>query len=223
MSHKDDLKKLLVTSQRRLQKLKEQKALKGSDTPPHILIEIEDTEEEINRLQTELQKLESDDRNKFQQSIAENLLRTLNSAPLDEALFELEQFASDQQLVELKQWAITELDGYVGRVNSQNEIPEYRKLSVEWVDRAGNPLVINDSRLGFLRHYRMPHSVRDLQASFDKEMMIQPTNVLDLLNKLSGATIYGGRVESSKIQVLLGRIRAEAIRKLRVSIKRSTI
>lgn len=218
MSYKDDIKKLLIISQRRLQKLKEQKALKGSDTPPHILIDIEDTEEEVNKLQAELQKPESDDSNKSQQNISENLLRRLNSAPLDEALFELEQFASDQQFVELKQWAITELEGYVGRANSQNEIPEYRKLSVEWIDTAGNPLVINESRLSFLRYYRMPHSVRDLQASFDKGMLIQPTNVLDLLNKLSGATIYGGRVESSKIQILLGRIRAEAIRRLKATI-----
>ncbi|MFC1976327.1 hypothetical protein ACFLXQ_08000 [Chloroflexota bacterium] len=139
MSHKDDIKKLLVISQRRLQKLKEQKALKGSDTQPHILIEIEDTEDEINKLQIELQQLESDDRNKSQQSALENLLRTVNSAPLDEALFELEQFASDRQFSELKQWAVAELEGYVGRANSQNEIPEYWKLSIEWVDETGNP------------------------------------------------------------------------------------
>lgn len=220
MSYKRDIKKLLVISERRLQKLREQKALKGSDTPPHILIEIEDTEKEINKLQIELQKFESNDRHKSQHSTLENLLGTLNSSPLDEALFELEQFASDQQFTELKQWAMTELEGYVGRTNSQNEIPEYRKLSVEWVDRIGNPLVIKDARLSFLRHYHMPHSVRDLQASLDKGMTIQPTNVLDLLNKLSGATIYGGRIESSKIQVLLGRIRTEAIRRLKVIISK---
>ncbi|HXW00572.1 MAG TPA: WD40 repeat domain-containing protein, partial [Anaerolineae bacterium] len=43
---------------RSLQKLKEQQALFGLHTPHHILIEIEDTEAEIEKLQTELANLE---------------------------------------------------------------------------------------------------------------------------------------------------------------------
>jgi CheY-like chemotaxis protein len=57
MSHKDDIKKLIVKSERRLQKLKEQRALQGLDSPPHILIEIEDINAEIESLQAELETL----------------------------------------------------------------------------------------------------------------------------------------------------------------------
>jgi len=57
MSRKDDIKKLIANCERRLQKRKEQQALFGLDTPPHILTEIEDIETEIEKLQTELEAL----------------------------------------------------------------------------------------------------------------------------------------------------------------------
>ena len=43
MSREDDIKKLITNSQRRLQKLEEQRALHGYSTDPVILLEIEDT------------------------------------------------------------------------------------------------------------------------------------------------------------------------------------
>lgn len=58
MSRKDDIKKLIVSQKRRLQKRKEQQASFGLDVPPHILTEIEDIEAEIKKLQTELEALE---------------------------------------------------------------------------------------------------------------------------------------------------------------------
>jgi hypothetical protein len=54
MSRKDDIRKLIIRSRRRLQKLKEQQAGFGMATPTHILIEIEDVEAEITRLEAEL-------------------------------------------------------------------------------------------------------------------------------------------------------------------------
>jgi formylglycine-generating enzyme required for sulfatase activity len=54
MSRQEDIQALIATHKRRLQKLKEQQALRGVDTPPHVLIEIEDIEAELERLQTEL-------------------------------------------------------------------------------------------------------------------------------------------------------------------------
>lgn len=61
MSQKDDIKKLISNHGRRLQKLKEQQALHGTSTDPKILIEIEDIGAELERLQTELEKLEDTD------------------------------------------------------------------------------------------------------------------------------------------------------------------
>jgi tetratricopeptide (TPR) repeat protein len=54
MSHTDDIKKLIINHQRRLQLLKEQRALQGTLVDPRILIEIEDIETELEKLQTQL-------------------------------------------------------------------------------------------------------------------------------------------------------------------------
>jgi hypothetical protein len=58
MAQSDDIKKLISNHSRSLQKLKERQALEGLATPPHILIEIEDTEEKIKNLQKELNQIE---------------------------------------------------------------------------------------------------------------------------------------------------------------------
>ncbi|MCB9078277.1 MAG: serine/threonine protein kinase [Anaerolineaceae bacterium] len=54
MDRKADLQALIVNKSRRWQKLKEQQALKGIDTPAHVLIELEDLAIEMDRLQAEL-------------------------------------------------------------------------------------------------------------------------------------------------------------------------
>jgi DNA-binding NtrC family response regulator len=48
----DSDRSLLVTKQRRLNKLKERQALLGIDAPPELLIEIEDLEEEIKNAES---------------------------------------------------------------------------------------------------------------------------------------------------------------------------
>jgi WD40 repeat protein len=55
----EDLQRLITKYNRSLQKLKEQQAVFGLHTPHHILIEIEDTEAEIEKLQKELAKLDA--------------------------------------------------------------------------------------------------------------------------------------------------------------------
>jgi hypothetical protein len=54
MPHQDDIKNLIRNHNRRLQKLKERKALEGLNTSPEILIEIEDIEDEVTNLEKEL-------------------------------------------------------------------------------------------------------------------------------------------------------------------------
>jgi cell division septum initiation protein DivIVA len=60
MSHKSDIQNLVVNHTRRLQKLKEQVALKGHNADPALLIEIEDVEVQLARLQAELASLASE-------------------------------------------------------------------------------------------------------------------------------------------------------------------
>ena len=54
MPNRDYGEELLIYHNRRLQALQKTKALKGSDTPPEILIEIDDIKKEIEELETEL-------------------------------------------------------------------------------------------------------------------------------------------------------------------------
>ncbi|MCL4298466.1 MAG: tetratricopeptide repeat protein [Anaerolineae bacterium] len=57
MSRRDDLQQLIINYGRRLQKLQEQQALMGLDTPPHALIEIEDIQAKIAELEEKLAAL----------------------------------------------------------------------------------------------------------------------------------------------------------------------
>jgi 8-oxo-dGTP pyrophosphatase MutT (NUDIX family) len=61
MTQKEDIQKLIVRYNRRLQKLKEQQAITGFNVSPQTLMEIEDIELEIEKLQSELVTLEKDD------------------------------------------------------------------------------------------------------------------------------------------------------------------
>lgn len=58
MVRPEELRRLIDRHQRRLQKLKEQQALKGNNAPPELLIDLEDTEAIIEQLQTQLNALE---------------------------------------------------------------------------------------------------------------------------------------------------------------------
>ena len=59
MSRQDDIKKLIAEHQRHLQLLRQQEAGYGSlNVPTHILTQIQDREDEIEKLQTELAELE---------------------------------------------------------------------------------------------------------------------------------------------------------------------
>ena len=57
MSHENDHKKLIYKHHRRLQKLKEKEAILGLNTPPEILIEIEEIEAKIAELESELERV----------------------------------------------------------------------------------------------------------------------------------------------------------------------
>ena len=59
MSPEDHIKKLITNYTRRVQKLREQQAIEGISIDPKILIEIEDIEAEIEKLQKELRQCAS--------------------------------------------------------------------------------------------------------------------------------------------------------------------
>ena len=59
MPRREDIQKLIVLYNRRLQKLREEEALKGINTPPETLIQIEDIEAKLAGLQAELETASS--------------------------------------------------------------------------------------------------------------------------------------------------------------------
>jgi hypothetical protein len=59
MSRAEDIKKLIINHNRRLQKLRERQALEGLSIDPKVPIEIEDIETELEALQMELVQLEN--------------------------------------------------------------------------------------------------------------------------------------------------------------------
>jgi len=58
MSHQDNIKALILTHNRRLQILKQQRAREGNSVDPKIIIEIEDIEEEIQKLEAKRNQLQ---------------------------------------------------------------------------------------------------------------------------------------------------------------------
>jgi hypothetical protein len=58
MPTQEEIKRLIYTNSRRLQKLKEKKAARGIDVDPSVPIEIEDLQADIEHLQKELHELE---------------------------------------------------------------------------------------------------------------------------------------------------------------------
>lgn len=71
MTSRDSIKKQISYFSRHLQKLKEQQALAGASVDPKILIQIEDIEAEIERLQAELVLLEDNGEEQTQLGTAE--------------------------------------------------------------------------------------------------------------------------------------------------------
>ncbi len=63
MSRQSKLQNILGIKSRRLQMLKEERALKGINTPPEVKIEIEDLEAEIANLKTELEETSAEPAN----------------------------------------------------------------------------------------------------------------------------------------------------------------
>ncbi len=79
MSHKkDNIKRLITKYERRLQKLREQRAIEGRSVDPKIPIEIEDIEAEIEELQTELKALESSGADEATQRVPSQLIEDTN-------------------------------------------------------------------------------------------------------------------------------------------------
>jgi WD40 repeat protein len=101
MSRHDEIDKLIELHQRRLHKLREQRAALGLHTPPHILTEIEDVEAEVAQLHAELNELTSGAPAAPRNDSAADARIDWGDAP-DVSVF----FGRDDELAMLRRWVV---------------------------------------------------------------------------------------------------------------------
>jgi transcriptional regulator with XRE-family HTH domain len=144
-SRRQYIENLIKNHHYRLQRLIEQKALRGLDTPPEVLIEIEDLEASIAELQTEFKALEKDSFDKEtsrdsrklgdqiqssrQKDIIENLLtiKKRRLQKLEETLALRGQGTPPQILKEIEELkaAIAELQTELDDIQSKQRVEVY--------------------------------------------------------------------------------------------------
>ncbi|MFX0203321.1 MAG: hypothetical protein ACFFCW_45035, partial [Candidatus Hodarchaeota archaeon] len=144
MSRKDDIKRLIVRKSRRLQILREQQATLGIRTPPEIITEIEDIENELMELQAELEQIKEEEEEEEQELMTRfrDILESIRSDPtLNTLVVGLERLANYHEI--LKEWKelhnllqeiVVSFDPFVGEVDelyaTNGKIN--RRLSRQW-------------------------------------------------------------------------------------------
>ncbi|MFC1976367.1 tetratricopeptide repeat protein [Chloroflexota bacterium] len=168
MSQQDDIRNLIRNHNRRLQKLKEQQALRGLNTPPEIVLEIEDIEAKIEQLQTGLEEIESDPDTQKQrieqqrQRIADGL------AEIRQQAAEGKQPHPDQkQLAVVGRPPLGVVEHFKNRVREQERIgqllaePATRLVSVIGHGGMGKTALVSKVLLQISQH-RWPHTDDDI-------------------------------------------------------------
>ncbi|MBN1217349.1 MAG: hypothetical protein JXM69_00355 [Anaerolineae bacterium] len=154
MPDEQDMKKLLINHQRRLQKLKEKQVLLGLASPPELLIEIEDIEKEIGQFESNLEALVSGD--EFSQTALTKVLTSRldrvesKIREEDKALFQsFWQLAEDEPLFcAVSTASIQDVGPYVRRMTGFGEIRGYASL-VYSLSRAYDTPLPEDTQVFF--------------------------------------------------------------------------
>lgn len=189
MSRENDLQHLITEHQRRLQKLKEQQAQWGFQVPPHILIEIEDCEADIEKLKDELAALKiprTEPRTKNKKWVRSSLAGILNIS--------LEQMVIVKDLpgkVQLK-IPVRAADNLIQLFETDRRVLQelgidgvrllYQENSAEITDLAPQDTIPEDKR------GRKSHPLR---VSFDSNLQLEGENKLNLLVENRSSTEFG--------------------------------
>lgn len=122
MPLENDVSKLITEHERRLQKLKEKKARFGINTPPEVLIEIEDIEEQIKLLETELEISPSKSLKRITTQLSE-VVAALNDIPelWEEILNAAELMIEHIQSLQLSEEAQDDAIFTINRLRDESE------------------------------------------------------------------------------------------------------
>lgn len=154
------------------------------------------------------------------------VLDALQNEPLSAALGKLEAFATATAQSDLALWAGAELSGYSSR-NQEVELPEYRKVGVQWLDAYSRPVQLDvaDKRLeGLLLRLPLPTGVDELEPFSANGLVMNHPGIQRQLTKLitdrwgEPMQFSGARVSGQAVQGLLQRIRAEARRRVQQAL-----
>ena len=151
MPQKDDIKKLIVNCERRLQKLREQKALFGIHTPPYILIEIEDTETQIQKLRMELEVVESNSTNEKLRGVYSTFVKNSTSFPTSGSI------RGESQ--EFLQETLLKISHCINEINLRNKWQDSDNFSIRLSKSLINSVVPQNER-------QLLKSIKKVKTSF---------------------------------------------------------
>lgn len=138
------------------------------------------------------------------------IFQSLELSPLSEALTKLEQYARLQEKVTTAQWAMLELEGYLGKY--AYTCPDYRTVILSYFDASGQAIPELSKDYG---SWALLHGVTKLEAHLKNGMTLKlSSEVENFLSQASSKQVYGGHVEPEQIKAVLGSVRTEAKSKL---------
>jgi hypothetical protein len=141
MTHQEETKRLINNHHRRRQKLKEQQALQGISADPKIMLEIEDIEAEIERLQVQLAEIKVDE-------TSDNLIDSIPPQPSDVEQMKYYLYVSKFKVDML--WS--QIPGIVNEGNVRHNTQQlYTRLRavVQYIDNTSEVGTIDDPKSYF--------------------------------------------------------------------------
>lgn len=150
------------------------------------------------------------------------LIAALEDKPLGVALNRLASLATSYGHKSLAMWARYELDGYnedIHKRNKDNQVPQYRNVTVLWRDIYNRPLSLQGIQIPelfrLLSQWTIRHGVLELESYIENGngITIVPEQ-LHLLSEMVKFPMRGGDIAREALIGMFKKIRSEALRRL---------
>ncbi len=153
--------------------------------------------------------------------LADEIDRTVGTAPLSEILPKVIQLGNAIDDPELVKWARLEYEGYTCENRAMDEsviVPEYRTVPGRYYDSSGNVLHIEDPDLQFVNEDRLRYGVSELEQLGRRadEVKIQNPGMIDIMRKQLNVNLYAFGFSPTSVQGTLSSIRSQLIQRLSV-------
>ena len=202
MTRQDNVINVIRNHNRRLQKLKEQQALYGIETPPRVSLEIEDIEGELEQLQTELKEIENDVRF-LPQRVEQQRQRIAEGLPeiRQQATEKMQTSSTKERLHVVGQPPMGIVEYFKDRIREQEKIvqllaePSTRLVSVIGHGGMGKTALASKV-LRDLEQYRWPHTDDDIPLNGIVYLSTRTAGISLERLFLDCAKVLGGDIEA---------------------------